>query len=61
MADIVVTERKDIDFYSRINMAAVDENGTALSKGVFKLVNSSYGKGQKWQRNKSLQKAVTDI
>ena len=45
MADIVITERKDIDFYSRINMAAVDENGTALSKGVFKLVNSSYGQG----------------
>ena len=45
MADIVTTERFDYEHYSSLRVAAVDENGTQLSKGVFKYVTSGFGKG----------------
>ena len=45
MANIVTTERFDYEHYSSLRVAAVDDNGTALSKGVFKYVTSSFGRG----------------
>jgi len=45
MADIVITERKDTEDYSSLRVAAIDENGTALSKGAFKYVHSGFGGG----------------
>lgn len=45
MAEIIVTERKDTEDYSSLRVAAVDENGNAMSKGAFKYMDSSYGKG----------------
>lgn len=44
MSEIVTTERFDYEDYSSLRVAAVDENGNALSKGVFKYLDSFYGK-----------------
>ena len=45
MADIVITERFDYEHYSSLRVAAVEADGTVLSKGNFKYVTSNFGKG----------------
>lgn len=46
MADIVITERRDMEDYSIMRAEAVSEDGVTLSGGTFQFVQSSYGKGR---------------
>ena len=46
MSEIIITDRQDTEHVSLFRVAAVDENGTQLSKGSFRYVNSNFGKTQ---------------
>ena len=44
MADIVITERFEYDDYTSLRVAAIEDE-TVMSKGVFKYLDSMFGKG----------------